>query len=557
HIMTGIHAFLEVLAGAGVRHLFGNPGSTELPLNDAVAADRRFTYVLGLQEVPVVAMADGYAMASGGVGVCNLHTACGLGNGMGMLYNAHRAGTPLVVTAGQQDRRLRFAEPVLEGDLVSVARSWTKWSAEVERAADVPIATRRAIQVARTPPTGPVFLSLPLDVQTEECGPIDLSAPHVPDPRARPPADALNRATELLIAARSPVILAGSRVTESGACAEVAQLAESLGAPVFAESASSHGRLPIRADHPLYRGPLPLWSPDVRAELAVFDVALCVGLNVLRLYVHRGPEGPIPRGLRLIHLDNVPSEIGKNYPVEVGLIGDPKVGLEELTDLVRRRAPSEFVAAAGRRVEDWSTRRARERSELLARFESERATRPMTGRTLMHALARVLPGYAAVVEEAPTTHQNLLERLGVLTDPTGHFGHRGWALGWGLGCSIGVKLAWPDRPVVALLGDGAALYGIQGLWSAAKYRVPVVFVISNNAQYKILKATGDLLPLPELAKRNYVAMDLTGPEVDFVSLSRSFGVDAVRVSDPDELSDRVRAALGGERPILLDVLIER
>jgi benzoylformate decarboxylase len=162
-----------------------------------------------------------------------------------------------------------------------------------------------------------------------------------------------------------------------------------------------------------------------------------------------------------------------------------------------------------------------------------------------------------VVEDAVTTHQNMLERLGVLTDPSGYIAHRGWALGWGLGCAIGVKLAWPDRPVMALSGDGAALYGIQGLWTAAHHHVPVTFIIANNAQYKILKVSGDVMQLPQMAQRNYLAMDLVEPEVDFVGLARSFGVEAYRVADPDVLSDRVRDSLDQAEPILLDVPVER
>ncbi len=227
--MTGIEAFLDVLAAAGVRHIFGNPGTTELPLNDALAIDRRFQYIFGLHEIPVVAMADGYAMASGGVGVANVHICCGLGNAMGMLYNAHISGSPVLLTAGQQDRRLRFEEPVLAGDMVSVARPWTKWAVEVQRVEDVPAAVRRAIQTALTPPTGPVFLALPVDVQMETCAGLDLSPPSLPDRRVRPPLDALHRAAAVLTQAKNPAILAGSRVTECAAVAELVAVAERLG----------------------------------------------------------------------------------------------------------------------------------------------------------------------------------------------------------------------------------------------------------------------------------------------------------------------------------------
>ena len=223
--MLGIEAFLEILAAARVRYVFGNPGSTELPLNDALVGDSRFQYIFGLQEVPLMAMADGYAMASGQPGVVCVHICCGLGNAMGMLYNAHCEGTPLLLLAGQQDRRLRFGEPVLEGDMVGVTRPWTKWSVEIQRVEDVPTAVRRALQTALTPPTGPVFMSLPVDIQLENAEGLDLTAPHIPDRRVRPPLDALNRAAEILVQARTPAILIGSRVVEADAVAELTLLA--------------------------------------------------------------------------------------------------------------------------------------------------------------------------------------------------------------------------------------------------------------------------------------------------------------------------------------------
>ncbi|MFC2030072.1 thiamine pyrophosphate-binding protein [Chloroflexota bacterium] len=555
--MLGIDALLEILAASGVPYIFGNPGSTELPLNEALLEDSRFQYILGLHELPLTAMADGYAMASGQVGVVCVHISCGLGNAMGMLYNAYSSGTPLLLLAGQQDRRLRLGEPVLEGDTVSVARPWTKWSAEVQRAQDVPMVVRRAMQTALTPPTGPIFLSLPVDVQLEKVEGLDLSPPHIPDRRTRPPLDALHKAAELLSVARNPVILAGSRVTEAGAVPELVALAECLGAPVLAEQQTSHGRLPIPADHPLYAGVLPLWTPEIRQRLQGFDVILVAGMNLLRLYIHDEPARPIPEQARLIHLDADSWEIGKNYPVELGLLCDPKAGLFELAQRVGEIQQDAQIHAAARRRDEHVSRRAGEQRALQADVQTQRDQRPMTALTFMDALCRVLPPNIAVVEEAVTTHQNLLEKLGVLKDPTGYFGHRGWALGWGLGAAMGVKLAWSDRPVVALLGDGAALYGIQGLWTAAHHHIPVVFLIANNSQYKILKVSGNVMQLPQMTQDKYLGMDLVEPEVDFVGLARSFGVDAHRVTEPDELSDRVSDSLELAEPVLLDVSIER
>jgi benzoylformate decarboxylase len=555
--MTGVEAFLEVLAAAGVKYLFGNPGTTELPLNDALVADRRFRYILGLQETSVLAMADGYAQASGGVGVANVHISCGLGNAMGMLYNAHCEGTPLLLTAGQQDRRLLFQEPVLAADLVGVARPWTKWATEVQRVQDVPTAVRRAVQTALTPPTGPVFLALPIDVQMEPCAGLDLSPPSVPDRHVRPAAEALRRAAALLGQARRPAILAGSRVTEAGAVAELVAVAERLGAPVLLEAATAHGRIPFPTDHPLYADSLPLWSPEVHRTLAEFDMLLVVGINLLRSYIYHEPARSIPEHVRLVQLDNDAWQIGKNYPVEVGLLGDPKAGLAELDALLAETLSPAQMAAARERVERHGARRRAAQEALRAQLAAERERRPMTALTLMGALGRVLPRDVAVVEEAVTTTNTILERLGALADPAGYFGHRGWALGWGLGCALGVKLAWPDRPVLAILGDGGALYGIQGLWSAAHHRIPVTFVLCNNAQYRILKNCGEVLPLPHMAAHQYLGMDLVQPEIDFVGLARSLGVEARRVTEPDELSEHVQTSLKGDRPVLLDVAITR
>jgi benzoylformate decarboxylase len=590
--LTGIQAFLDLLADFGVRHIFGNPGTTEMPLNDALVADRRFQYILGLQEVPVMAMADGFAMASGSLGVVNLHISCGLGNAMGMLYNAYREGTPLLVTAGQQDRRLMFEEPILYGQMVEVTRPWTKWSCEVQRAADLPIAVRRAVQAALTPPTGPVFLSLPIDVQMEvgqasslpkqvgqasslpvQVGQasslpvssagkmpaplLDVSPIRLPDSRVRPPAAAIEAAAKLLTEAKNPAILAGSRVTERGAIAELVAVAEALGAPVITESGTTHGRLAFSSDHPLNGQGLPLWSPEVRERLKEYDVLLVVGMDLLRQYIYFEPSRPIPEHIQLVHIDEDPWQIGKNYAVEVGVIGDTKVALSELVLQINSPRSREFDARVRERTARHVARHEAAREALKKQIESHRELRPMSPLTLMGSLAKILPPDVAVVEEAVTTTNTMFERLGVLKNTTGYFGHRGWALGWGLGVSIGVKLAWPARPVLALLGEGAAAYGVQGLWSAARYNVPVVFVICNNAQYQILKLCGKSLSLPEAGKEQFEGCDLVGPELDYLALAKGFGVEAHRITEPGELAERVATSLGGDKPILFDVPIAR
>jgi benzoylformate decarboxylase len=555
-MLSGARAFLDMLADAGVEYLFGNPGTTELPLMDALVDYQRIAYVLALQEVPVMAMADGYAMASGKLGVVNLHISCGLGNAMGMLYNAHREGTPLLVTAGQTDRRLKLEEPILWADMVSVARPWTKWAYEVDRIADLPVALRRAVQTALTPPSGPVFLSLPMDLQAEVAD-LDVSPAPRLDRRTRPPREALRQAADTLAQAANPAILVGSRVQEADAVAELVQVAEALGAPVLSESGTTHGRLAFPVQHPLYAQGMPLWSPEVRQRLAEYDVLLVVGMDLLRQYVYFEPSRAIPEHVKLVHLDEDQWQIGKNYPVAVGVLGDVKMSLAELAEVLPSKLSSAAKTAARRRIEQLGAAQKQNRQALLAEAARQREVRPLTPLVLMESVARVLPPRAAVIEEAVTTTNTMLERLAALDNTSGYFGHRGWALGWGLGCAIGVKLAWPDRPVLALLGEGASLYGIQGLWTAARYRIPVTFLICNNAQYQILKVGASQLGLPGAMAGKFVGLDLAEPEIDFVALAKSFGVEAERVDEPEALTEALRRSLAGDRPRLIDVPIQR
>ncbi len=554
--MNASEAMLEILASSGVKYLFGNPGTTELPLSDALVDHPKIKYILGLQEVPVVAMADGFAQASRLPGVVNVHISCGLGNAMGMLYNAHRAGTPLILTAGQTDRRLKLEEPILWSDMVSVAKPWTKWAVEVERAADLPLALRRAVQTALMPPTGPVFLSIPVDVQREELE-FDLTPPQPVNPRVRPPVEELKRAADILAKAKNPGILAGSRVLEADAVSELVELAEALGAPVLAESGTTHGRLAFPCTHPLSAPGMPVYSPEIVQRLKEFDVLFVVGTDVFRLYVYFEPAKAVPATTRLIHLDQDPWQLGKNYPTEVCLAGNPKTGLAELAGLVRSTMTGPERELAAKRGSERGQAHAKVREQIQARAKAEWEQRPLTPATIMSALAKPLPKNIAVVEEAVTTTGTMLERLGSIHDPTGYFGHRGWALGWGLGCSVGVKLAWPDRPVLAILGEGASLYGIQGLWTAAAYRIPVTFVICNNAQYQILKIGAQGMGLPRASEGRFEGMDIAKPEVDMVSLARSFGVEAHRVTDPNELSERLQASFSRDTPILFDVPVTR
>ncbi len=553
-VMTGVHVMLEMLAGCGVRYLFGNPGTTELPICDAMADEHRIKYILALQEVPAVAIADGYAQASRMPGVVNLHACCGLGNGMGMIYNAYRQGTPLVITAGQQDQRMLLEEPILWGRMADVARHWTKWAEEIRRVQDLPSAIRRAVQAAMTPPTGPVFLALPLDVQMGVAETdLDLTPPRLPDFLVRAPIESIRQAAAVLATARSPGILVGSRICEADAVAELAAVAERSGAPVMHEATTSHGRCSFPSDHALASTQLPFWSPQVREYLAEFDVLLVAGMKLMQQYIYHQPR-PIPENVRLVHIDDDPWELNKNYPLEAGVIGHPKPALAELATILDETMTPEQKRAARARLETHGQKRRQQSATLRRDAERQRDCRPMAPLYLMETLSRILPPDVAIVEEAPTTTMGgYFERAAVLKNTSGYFAQRGWALGWGLNCAIGVQLAWPDRPVLALIGDGSAMYGIQGLWTAAHYRIPVTFVICNNTEYKILKDCAQVLRLPAACANRFEGLDIVDPMIDYMALAQSLGISAQRIYEPEELSDAVRKSFQSDVPCLIEV----
>jgi benzoylformate decarboxylase len=280
-------------------------------------------------------------------------------------------------------------------------------------------------------------------------------------------------------------------------------------------------------------------------------------MDLLQLYVYFEPENPLPPHLRIVHLDQNAWSVGKNYPTEVGVVGDPKSGLSELASLLRTTQTDAQRQAAQKRGAKRGEVHRREADELRNRAAVDKAKRPLTPLVAISSLARALPDNVAVIAEAVTTCGTILEQLGAIKDPTGYFAHRGWALGWGLGMTMGVQLAWPDRPTLGILGDGAAMYGIQGLWSAAHHKIPATFVICNNAQYRILKGGAKSMGLPRANEGRFEGMDLVEPEIDFVTLSRSLGVEAERIDDPDELTEKVRESLRGDKPRLFDVPIDR
>ena len=550
--MSGKRAFLDLLKQEGVEIMFGNPGTTELPLMDAFATENELRYLLGLQEAAVMAMADGYAQASGKLAVVNLHVTPGLGNAMGMLYDAQKAGSPILVTAGQHEQSFNATEPILWADLPTIARPLVKWSSEVHRLADLPRLVHRAAKTALAPPTGPVFLSLPGDILRADAD-IDLLAPTRVAPRLRGDRAAVEAAADLLAKAERPVIMAGDAVAQGRAHAELAELAELLGAPVYTEFVPSTASFP--ASHPLFRGSMVRLAPDVRKVLDQYDLLLSVGGDLFTLSLPSDVD-PMPPGIKLVHLDVDPWELGKNYPPDVAILGDPKGTLPDITAAVRERMSSGARGAARERFASASATIAAEREGLKGKARALAQAVPVQPLALLHAIGETLPKDAVVVEEALSSAPGI-RQLMHSDDPQSYFGLRGGGIGWGLPATIGVKLALPDRPVVGLIGDGSAMYTCQGLWTAARYRIDAVFVILNNASYRILKQR--LHAMRGLAEQadSYVGMELLDPKIDFVGLARSLGIKAERAKTVHEATDLLAQGLNGGGALLIDVELDR
>jgi benzoylformate decarboxylase len=550
--MSGKAAFLALLKQEGVRFLFGNPGTTELALMDQLAGEHELRYILGLAEVAVMAMTDGYAQASGRLAACNLHVAPGLGNAMGMLYDAKKAGSPILVTAGQHDQGFALKEPLLWGDLTEMARPLVKWSAEVRSIHDLPQMIHRAAKTALAPPTGPVFLSLPGDIMNAEAD-LDLGKPTRIGADIRGDLAAIEAAAALMAKAERPVIIAGDAVAQSGAHAELVALAEALGAPVHDETVPSRANFP--ASHPFYAGPLTRLAASVHETLGAHDLVVSIGADIFTLSVP-GKMEPLPHGLPVVHLDTDPWELAKNYPADVAILGEPKATLPDLTGALHRA----FGEAGQARAKARGARVRASLAESLARLRAEAEAlaprQPIHALPLLQAVADTLPDDAVVVDETISSGAGL-KRLLRSNDPHSFYGLRGGGIGWGLPAAIGVKLAQPHRPVVALIGDGSAMYTIQALWTAAHEKLGIVYVILNNSSYRILKQRTNAMQALAAQTDTYVGMDLTDPRIDFVAVARGMGLAAHKATSLDQVRHLLREGIAANAPTLIDVEMDR
>lgn len=538
--MKPIDAVLHILRDEGVDRIFGNPGTTELPLIDALADVSDVDYMLAVHELAAVAMADGYARATGRPSFVNLHVAAGVANGLLGMLDVLRSRTPMVITAGQQDRRHLAQDPMLSGDLVGLAKPAVKHAVEVQHAYDLPVQLRRAFALARTPPEGPVFLSVPMDLLDEEIDVDVLGRSTVHGPGV---ATGIAEAAEALAAAARPAIVAGDAVGRDGAIEELTELAEAVGATVYHQPMFDGVNFP--RTHPLSAGMLPPTNAGIHAALERHDVVFVVGCHAFMPH-HYTPGPAMPDRTTVLQLDTDQAEIGRNFAVRVGLVGALGPTLTALADTIGR-VPDAEARIAQARV-DIEAARASVDAEAVAAYGEF----PLDPLAAAHAIAAGLPADAVVVEEAITVGQRL--RRVLRQEKPRSFVHTiGGGLGWGIGAAIGTRLGVPDRPVVAVLGDGCAMFGIQGLWSAARYNVPVAFIVMNNGEYRTLKETLDNNGGTAAKLRRYPGLDLAPPTLDWTAAGTFFGVPAIKVASAKELRDTIAGVGALDGPLLVEV----
>ncbi|MCC6305714.1 MAG: thiamine pyrophosphate-binding protein [Rhodobacteraceae bacterium] len=534
---------LDILRDEGVTHIFGNPGSTEMPLMDALVDAPDLTYVLGLQEATALAMADGWALASGRTGFVNLHAAGGLGNAMGTLVAARASGTPLVVTAGQQDTRHLMTEPWLAGDLVAIAGPVTKWAAEVRRAEDVGPALRRAFALAATPPAGPVFLSLPMDVLDQP-----LAAPAPPRSalaRTGPSPDAGLLARRL--AGHDPdrvaILMADDLPAE--AAAGLVALAEAGGYPVFGSQVGARAAFP--GDNPWWGGVLRADFAVIRAALEGMEAVVVAGGRAFIAYPYRDVR-PLPETAALYHVAATPVAIGREFPADLALVGD--IGAT-LAAAAAALAPAVDPARRAARATARAADRARHRATLAGAIRADAAL-PLAPDAAVLAVLEAMPAGALIANDTAATFGRVSDLIAAA--PGRYFFARGGVLGCALPAAVGAAFSIP-APVFALLGDGGAMYSPQALWSAARYRRQVIAVVFNNRRYDVLQRVARDLGCANALAGRFVGMAVDDPPVDFQALAAALGVPAARAGTAAEIGAAIAAALARGGPTLVEIPI--
>ena len=549
--MTGEKALIELLRREGVEYVFGIPGATEILFMNGLREVPEIRYILGLHEVVCTGMAEGYARASGKVGFLNLHTGPGVAAALPMLYNAQLGGVPLVVTAGQNHTRLLQYDPHLSGDIVGMGKLYTKWCTEIVHAEDIPTTVQRAFKMAVQHPAGPVLISIPQNVLEQQ-----FDFRYKPNttvyPRLRPDKTALDLAFQMLCKAKRPFILVESGVARCEAVNEVVRFAELTGARVY-QSWMSDVNFPVT--HPQYLGDLDPTSPPAKGIFKDMDLLVGIGCSLFAQGFFN-PEPTLPPEIKVIQIDENPWEIGKNFPVDCGVQGDISAVLEELNGRIESEMPSTVREDAKKRTQEIGQEKSKLNEKLKNQIENESENVPIAISRLMAEIKKAMTPDTVIVDECWSSSGMLRQVLDLSKPKTFFRARKGGSIGWGLPGALGVKLGLPDHPVISISGDGSAAWSVQSLWTAARYRIPVTFVIINNATYRQVKLVRKLVMGDYPLNEKHEGMEIDDPVIDFSMLARSMGVKGEAVKEPGDLGRALKAAIASGEPRLVEVFVE-
>ena len=550
---TGRYSIIEQFLADGMNHMFGNPGTVEQGFLDALSSYPEMKYILTLQETVAVMAADGYARATKKPTLVQLHSSPGIGNAVGSLYQAKRGHSPLVVIGGDSGVKYMNMDAQMAGDLVAFMEPVTKYATMVLHPASLLRTLRRAIKIAATPPMGPVYVCLPQDildaVVTEEVFPT-----LIPSTRVVPDAATIRQMADGLAAAKKPVIFVGDGVAYSGASAELARVAELLGAEVWE---ADSGELNMSYAHPLYMGMTGhMFGKNSLSLMQKGDANLIVGTYILpEVFPELGEV--FARNAQVYHIDLNAYEIAKNHRVDVGVAADPRLTLALLAQALEEMMTREQRNSADARAKEIGAEKSSKRAAALDADRASREAVPLKMARFMEELAPNLPQDTIIFDEALTSSPAVV-RYFPPTSTGQYFLTRGGSLGVGIPGAIGAKLANPDKTVIGFTGDGGSMYTIQALWTAARHNVDVKFVICNNASYRLLQ-----LNISEYWKEQSIpqhdfpmSFDLSSPQLHFADMARGMGVPGARVEKPSEIAPAIQQMLSSSGPFLLDLVLE-
>ena len=551
--LTGRDAILKQFLADGFRYMFGNPGTVEQGLLDALKDHSELRYILTLQESVAVMAADGYARATRKPALVQIHSTPGLGNSIGALYQAMRGHSPLVVIGGDAGIRYQAMDAQMAGDLVGMAKPVTKWSTMVEDPSSLLRVIRRAVKIAATPPMGPVYVCVPMDILDAPCTE-DVFPTSIPNTRSTPEPEAISEAAKLLANAQRPVFFIGDGIAYSDAQQELTRLAELVGAEVWEADA---GEVNMDYSHPLYQGMTGhMFGQNSLPITRKGDVNFICGTYVLPEVFPELGDIFAPDS-KVVHVDLNLYEIAKNHRVDLGLLGDPKSTLAKIAAQVESTLTASQVEHARQRTDKSNVAKNEKRQAQVKEDTGARESTPPRMARFVEELAKKLPSDAILFDEALTNSPPITRYLP--PSKTSHyFLTRGGSLGVGFPGAIGAKLANPDKTVIGFSGDGGAMYTIQALWTAARHKTDVKFVVCNNASYKLLQLNIDVYwQERSIPKHDFpLSFDLSHPPLGFVELARGMGVDGVRVDKPEQIEAAIDRALNHKGPFLIDLVLE-